>query len=171
MHRLSDDLARTRLLYPSPLITAPTVLIIDIPIVNRGSGLTLGRYYPIVLETEQEIDEIEHFLAQPRHKQVAPDLFNLRPSRTRSDNILISRYDPPISGWPWLQVCRWPNHRETSRLLLAPPMARGCYTIDVFRSEAELNASQMAMIDSLCQRPGIEFQLLAGEAIPPIGRA
>ena len=96
MYRLSDNLAKKRLLYPSPLISAPSVLVIDVPPLNRGTALPLGRYYPIILQTEDECAEIERFLIASRQEPVRPDIFDLRPSQLRSDNVLISRYNPPL---------------------------------------------------------------------------
>lgn len=149
MYRLSDDLAKAKLLYPSPLITAPSVLVIDVPPVNRGSGLALNRYYPIVLETDQEIDEMEHFVSQPRREPVPPDLFDLRPSQIRSDHVLIVRYEPPMTGSPWLLICRWPNDRRVAHPFFDVSLARGCYTMDMFCSETELDARQVELLNSL----------------------
>lgn len=171
MYRLSDDLARKRLLYPSPLISAPSVLVIDLPPPNRGAGLPLGRYYPIVLETDWECAEIERFLDAPRGGAVRPDIFDLRPSQLRSDNVLLSRYEPPISGWPWLSVCRWPDKFTMGAASPNVTMARGCYTMELFSSEAELDASQVEIVASLGDRHHIELRLLNPEAMPPAGRA
>jgi len=43
--RLSDDLAARRRLYAMPLVTAPAVMVIDIPPHLAGQGLALDRYY------------------------------------------------------------------------------------------------------------------------------
>ena len=171
MYRLSDDLARKRLLYPSPLISAPSVLVIDLPRRNRGTGLPLGRYYPIILETDDERIEIERFLAAPRPEAVLPDIFDLRPSQLRSDNVLISRYDPPVSGWPWLSVCRWPDRFTTAKALSGITMARGCYTMELFSSEAGLDASQVEIVANLSDRHEIELRLLTAGTMPVAGRA
>ena len=48
MYRLSQTLARERMLYASPLIAAPSVMLIDMPIRNRGEGLALGRYLSLI---------------------------------------------------------------------------------------------------------------------------
>jgi hypothetical protein len=58
-YRLSDDLARRRLLYPSSIISAPSVLLIDLTPSMRGAGLGLGRYYAMIIETDAEHAEIE----------------------------------------------------------------------------------------------------------------
>jgi hypothetical protein len=51
-----DWLARRRY-YRAPIVTVPSVLVIDVPPARRGPGLPLGRYYPIIVETEFERDE------------------------------------------------------------------------------------------------------------------
>lgn len=72
-YRLSDDLARRRTLYPSTIISAPSVLLIDVPAPLRGDGLGLGRYYAMILETDHEQAEAERLLDLPRPGPVAPD--------------------------------------------------------------------------------------------------
>lgn len=171
MYRLCDDLARKRLFYPSPLISAPSVLVIDVPPLNRGTALPLGRYYPIILETDDERAEIECFLAAPRQEAVLPDIFDLRPSQLRSDNVLISRYDPPISGWPWLSVCRWPDRFAAAAVSPGVAMARSCYTMELFNSAAELDESQIEIVASLGDRHEIELRLLTAGTMPMAGRA
>lgn len=171
MYRLSDDLARKRLHYPSPLISVPSVLVIDLPPSNRGTGLPLGRYYPIIVETEDESAEIECFLAASRDEAVRPDIFDLRPSQLRSKNVLISRYEPPISGWPWLSVCRWPDSFTMASVSSSVAMARDCYTMELFVSEAALNASQVEIVASLGDRHEIELRLLTAKTMPMAGRA
>lgn len=171
MYRLSDDLAKKRLFYPSPLISAPSVLVIDVPRSNRGTALPLGRYYPIILETDDECAETECFLNEARREAVLPDILDRRPSQLRSDNVLISRYEPPISGWPWLSVCRWPDNHARAEALSTLSMARGSYTMELFDSEAELNASQVEIVASLGDHHAIKLRLLCAETMPTAGRA
>lgn len=171
MYRLSNDLAKRRLLYPSPLISAPSVLVIELPVSNRGTGLPLGRYYPIILETEYEIEEIQRFLDQPRQEPVRPDIFDARPSRLRSDHVLVSRYDPPVPGWPWVSVCRWPNNFTKTGTSLGAEMARGCYTMELFVTEADLDASQAAVVANLADRHELNLRLLSADALHCAGEA
>jgi hypothetical protein len=169
--RLVDDLAEARMLYPSPLITAPSVLVIDIPAGHRGGGLCLGRYYPIIIETEAERDELEGFLAAPRVSPVPPDLLDHRPSNLWSPTILISRYEPPQAGWPWLSIVRWPDSFTEAARSRDLPMARGCYTMDMFEQAHEVDQHHMAMLDSLTAQFPIDVRALSAERVAPGGTA
>jgi hypothetical protein len=79
--RLSDDLAARRHLYSTPLITAPALLVIDIPPPYAGAGLALARYYPVIVETGEELVEFEAFLDEDRPGLRPPDLLDRRPSQ------------------------------------------------------------------------------------------
>ena len=57
--RLIDDLAARRRLYARPTFTAPAMMVIDIPSHLAGDDLPLGRYYPVILETDEELVEFE----------------------------------------------------------------------------------------------------------------
>ncbi|MGB3930857.1 MAG: hypothetical protein WBL20_18075 [Sphingobium sp.] len=172
VYRLSRHLASRRVLYPSITIAAPSVLVIDIPPLLRGDGLALGRYYAIILETDFELRELEDFLDAPRDAPVAPDLLDHRPSGLRSDSVLISRYEPPEEGWPWLLVCRWPEfYAAIARGMSDCAMARGCYTTELFEHPEDLDAHSLALLESLGKREDISIRLIAAEALPPAGNA
>ena len=64
--RLSDDLAARRRLYAMPLVTAPAVMVIDIPPHLAGQGLALDRYYIVMIETNEELAAFEAFLTADR---------------------------------------------------------------------------------------------------------
>lgn len=98
MFRLAGDLARNRELYPAPLVGAPAAVVIDIPDRMRGPGLSLGRYYVIVLETEAERAELELFFLASREHLRPPDLLDRRLSMLRSDHVVMVHYEPPASG-------------------------------------------------------------------------
>lgn len=169
--RTADTLSGRRLLYPSSLISAPSVLVIDVPVRHRGVGLPLGRYYPIVLETEAEREEIERFLACSRPTPVPPDLMDHRPSALETDHILISRYDPPASGWPWLSLCRWPTHMADVAKAGGIAMARGCYTMELFDDAEALDAHGLALIESLSAQHEISIRMIAADTLPAAGSA
>lgn len=172
MYSLSQTLARDRMLYASPMIAAPSVMLIDMPLRNRGAGLALGRYYAIVLETDQERVELDHFLDRPREAPVAPDILDRRPSAMFSDNVLISRYEPPAHGWPWLLVCRWPEDYSTAaRQVSGCDMARGCYTMEVFRHGSELEAHSLLLIEQLATHSEIAIRLLTPSSLAQCGSA
>jgi hypothetical protein len=107
--RLVDDLAARRILYGRPLATMPDVLLIDIPPDYASPSLPLGRYYPVIIETDAEYAEMTEFLALDRLRLVVPDLFDHRPPALRGDDIVFARNAPTAPGWPWLLICRWPT--------------------------------------------------------------
>lgn len=102
MVRLIDCLARERRFYPAPTLAAPGVMVIDVPPASRGPGLALGRYYPIVVETLAEREELEAYLHAERTADVVPDLFDMRGSALQSELVLVWRYEPPEPSWPWI---------------------------------------------------------------------
>lgn len=133
--RLADGLARRRLRYPRPLPTLPDLLVIDVPPVFAAAALPLGRYYPVIIETEAEWREWEAFIAGERERPVAPDLLDRRGSQLTCDEIALVHYDPPVPGWPWIILCRWPPEHVMLATQGADDFARGAYTIDVLPDE------------------------------------
>ena len=166
MYRLTDDLARNRQRYSSPIDGMPSVVLIDMPERFRGSGLSLGRYYVVVVESAEEISEFESFLATPRSGPVAPDLFDLRPSMLRSDEFLLLRLEPPAPGWPWLSVSRWPDDLAAS---VPTDMARRRYTFEAFSTEAALVEHQAALLAFLARHRDLRIKPIA--AATQSGRA
>jgi hypothetical protein len=140
--RLTDHLAASRCLYHRATLTMPDVMMIDIPPVHAGASLPLGRYYPIILETAAELDEIEAFLSRPRLLLVLPDLLDRRPSNLESDCIVIARYRPPVRGWPWLLLCRWPSDYTVMVPSDEELFARGAYTSEAFVTRDDLIAAE-----------------------------
>jgi|UPI000832614E hypothetical protein len=130
------------------MLTMPDVLVIDIPERFAASTLPLGRYYPILLENSHELAEAEGFLARQRPELVLPDLFDRRPSAAHSACVIVARYRPPTSGWPWLLVCLWPAAYTCMVSPGSDLFARGAYTSEVYETrddmiegEARLRAS------------------------------
>ena len=175
MHRnpassLASHLAKRRMVYPSPLFTAPHVMVIDVPPERCGPGLGLGRYYAIIIESEAELDEMEQYLLCERAEAARPDLLDHRPSNMHTETILISRYEPPAAGWPWLSVTRWPaalseaDRREVT-------MARGCYTMDMFDGPEDLDAHHEAMIEVLASKCAINVRMLSADTVSTAGTA
>ncbi|MEN2749510.1 hypothetical protein [Sphingomonas sp. T9W2] len=172
MYRLSQTLARERMLYASPMIAAPSVMLIDMPIRNRGEGLALGRYYAIILETDEERAELDRFLDEPRLVAVAPDLFDRRPSAMVGDNVLISRYEPPEEGWPWVLVCRWPEpYSRVARDTPGCDMARGCYTMEVFEHPADVEEHSMILLEQLGTHGELSVRVLTPQSLSHSGTA
>jgi hypothetical protein len=171
MVRLCDGLAHRRLLYPRPLLTVPSLLVIDIAEGNRSDSLVLGRFYPIVIENEDELAEVEAFLSQERPEAVPPDLLDWRPSRLVSDQVLVCRYDPPLGGWPWAMLCRWPTGFQKAAIGEHVSMARGCYTMDLFHDPESLETGIIALLGQLERQHGARVKLLAADTLPTRGLA
>lgn len=172
INRLSQTLARDRMLYVSPMIAAPSVMLIDMPVKNRGRGLALGRYYVIVLETEEECAELDRFLNEPQSMAVAPDLLDRRPSALVSNNVLISRYEPPAEGWPWVLVCRWPElYARAAKGMPGCDMARDCYTMEVFEHPADLEEHSIALLQQLGTQGELSIRMLTPQSLSQPGSA
>lgn len=147
--RLSDEIAARRLLYSRPVVTAPALLVIDIPGRYRGPGLALGRYYPVIIETDEELDEFEAFLDADRVDPGSPDLLDRRPSRRAASAITFFEYAPPEPGWPWLLLCHWPRD-YTERVRGDPTLlARGAYTTETFAAHGELLSTVAEFVNML----------------------
>ncbi|PJG47224.1 hypothetical protein CAF53_02440 [Sphingobium sp. LB126] len=147
MVRLIEDMARTRLLYPPPLPTLPAISVIDIPPHYARRDLPLGRYYPAILETQEEAAEFETFLAAERTALIAPNLFDLRPSRLVAASITIAVYPPPEAGWPHVLLCHFPAE-EVARVREPMVFARQAYSIEMFETEAGLSRAMNRLMDT-----------------------
>lgn len=161
--RLSDNLAARRRIYAMPLITAPAVMVIDVPHHLAGQGLALDRYYIVMIETPEELAEFEHFLAADRTTLQPPDLLDRRLSNRETAAISFFEYAPPDLGWPWLLICHWP--RDLADMVGADPdaFARGAYTMEAFVDRAELQAALQAHIAYFGESARVQ-------TIPPISR-
>lgn len=147
--RLTDELAARRLFYTRPVATMPDVLVLDIPARFTSPGLPLGRYYPIIIENDDELCELEDFLAAERSALVVPDLLARRSSALVSIGIIFCRYRPPSSRSPWVLLCHWPENYTA----MVPPcddhFARESYTIELFGSVVDLDAAEQVLLKTL----------------------
>lgn len=146
--RLSDDLAATSFCYDRPLPTLPDILLIDVPARYASDSLPLGRFYPIMVETQAEWSELTSFLHRPRPALIAPDLLDRRPTACLSETILIARYAPPAPTWPWVLLCCWP----AAHTALAPEsdfFARQTYTVEVFWTLEALQTTERNLLETL----------------------
>ncbi|RQW46253.1 hypothetical protein [Novosphingobium sp. LASN5T] len=127
----------------------PDVLLIDVPPAYASPSLPLGRYYPVIIETEAECAEMDAFLVQERPRPIAPDIFDLRPSALRGGDIVFARYRPSDPDWPWIMLCRWPQNY----VAMVPPgddhFARGAYTTEVFETVDDLANAEDRLIEVL----------------------
>lgn len=147
--RIIDELAATRCYYGRSLLTLPDILLIDIPSRFSGTGLALGRYYPVILETLAEQVEFEAFLCAERPKLAPPTLLDQRPSALRLTDILLARYEPEAPGWPWLLLCCWPESYTAMVQSPRDEFARGTYTVDAFASHEEADVAEILLLETL----------------------
>jgi len=171
MNRLVDTLARRRILYPRPIVTLPDILVIDIPAPFASASLSLGRYYPIMIETGAERRELDAFLAAPREGIVAPDLLDRRASALVATRVMLSIYAPPESGWPFVLLCHWPKAYTAMVADGTDMFARGAYTVEMFETEAALLSTSSALIATLGGRHEVEVSLISAEGSAPAGSA
>jgi len=162
MYALTDDLARRRILYRRPLATLPDILVVDVPRRFADPSLPLGRFYPILIETEAERDEIESFLSMTRAAPVAPNILDHRPSRLTAHRITFASYAPPGPAWPFLLLCHWPAAYAS---LVTDPMmfARDAYTTEMFRTEAALASASRRLMSALGRMGEVSVSM-----IPPL---
>ncbi len=171
MYRLTDDVAQCRRTYPPPVFGSGFVVLLDLPPAFRGPGLTLDRFYPVIAESEAERDEFEAFLGLPRTARTRPDLLDRRPSSLCSDALIVTRYEPPGPGWPWLIVCRWPESFSKLVRSDARAMARGCYTFEAFVDEDSLIEHQIALLASLQRHRDLVVRFIAADVVGNPGSA
>lgn len=147
--RIVDVLAARQMLYYRPLATMPDVLLIDIPVAYASTSLPLGRYYPVILETEAEHREMEAFLNADHPRLIVPDIFDHRPSALLGDDIVFARYAPPCPGWPWLLLSRWPEEYAALVPRHDDHFARGAYTSECFGTIEELIEAEQRLFATL----------------------
>lgn len=158
--RLVDDLAARRILYGRPLATMPDVLLIDIPSAFASPSLPLGRYYPVIIETDAEYVEMESFLDRDRPGLVVPDLLDRRPSRLCGDDIVFARYAPSTPGWPCLLLCRWPVDYAAMVPRNGDYFARGAYTCEVFLTLDDLADAEARLVEVLGSHRPVRLAVL-----------
>lgn len=168
MIKLVDHLARSRQLYPSPLISVPSVTLIEIDQQCRSSSLPLGRFYPIIIEANHELAELEAFLTSLRPEPVALSLLDDRPSALMTPRILISRYMPPQQGWRWIAVTCWLEAMAAAARDAGVSMARQRYTMELFEDSEALDDHCVALLHALSRDHDLEMRWLSpGGSRPP----
>lgn len=149
----------------------PAVMLIDIPAGARGDALLLGRYYPIIVESTAEHDELEAFLGTARDGPSAPDLLDRRSSQLALAEPFIAHYDPPAPGWPWLILTGWPDEFADLPEVAAVALARGRYATDAFWSEAAAAEHCAKMLQTLERLGGATVRIVSGQGTGAGGSA
>jgi len=166
MIRLSDTLAQRRILYRRPIATLPDIMMLDISVPFANPTLPLGRYYPIIVETDAELQELEAYLDAARRSVIVPDLLDRRESALIATRITLAHYAQPGQDWPYLLLCHWP---WAYTQLVAPSsdmFARGSYTMELLRTAPQLGYQSRMLIETL--RTGQDVDLTI---VPPFGPA
>lgn len=123
-------------------------MVIDVPAAFAHPSLPLGRFYPIIAETEAELAEVERFIAEARPRPVRPDLLDHRASGLVADRIIFAAYTPPAAAWPHLLLCRWPA--VFVELAADPDMfARHAYTTEMFDTAEQLADASNTLLSVL----------------------
>ncbi len=171
MVRLSNTLVRRRLFYNRPIDTTPDLVVLDIAPPFASPSLPLGRYYVVIVETSDELAELNAFLEQERTALVPPDLLDQRPSRRATAHVTLCRYGPPRPGWPEILLCHWPA--EQIALVESPGenFARAAYTLELFPSLAALADSAAKLIEAFGDSTPVSVTMIAGEHLPAAGHA
>jgi hypothetical protein len=159
MYALTHDLARSRVVYQRPLPTLPDIMVIDVPAAFGHPSLPLGRFYPILMETAEELAEVRAFLSQHRPAPVRPDLLDRRASGLVADRIIFAAYDPPATGWPHLLLCHWPP-RFSALAQETDMFARGAYTTEMFDTAEDLAAASTRLLSELGKGTDIAVTLI-----------
>lgn len=146
-------------------------MLVDIDAAYRSPSLALGRFYPIIVETEHEHVELESYFSALQPAPKAPDLLDDRPSAIETPRILISRYTPPAPGWPWIAVTCWPVDMAAAARDVGIAMARGRYTMEVFEDAAALDIHCATLLHALGRDNDLELRMLSPERIATSGTA
>lgn len=161
--RLTDDFAARRRLYARPTFTAPMMMVIDVPPPMAGAGLPLGRYYPVILETDEELAEFEAFLGAKRPGPAMPDILATRPGTLRTAVISLFEYAPPEPGWPWLLLCHWPEDDVMQAAYDLGLLVRGAYSIDIYSDRKDLIATVAILAANI---DAAKFSIVSNASIP-----
>lgn len=169
MALLSTTVARRRIVYPRPILAMPDILMIDMPAEFRPANARFGQYHPILVETIAEEEELEAYLEEERPVLSLPVLLNARPSSLAADHITIAHYGPPLGGWPYVLLCRWPP----SLAAAAPPdlrlFARGAYTIDLYSDREQLERVSDMLLTLLKRRRRVRVEIVPPDWTPGPG--
>ena len=163
MISLGTTIVHRRIYYPRPIVGLPDILMIEIETEFRRGNLPLGRFYPMLVETVEEQQEVEDYLNAPREHVGPPDLLDARPAIFPAEHITIAHYGPSADGWPFVLLCRWPPNFTASAPKHLRIFARGVYTFDLFWEQRRLERASDDLLLSL-ERREQSFNI---EVIPP----
>ncbi len=163
--RLADTIARRRACYPRPLPTLPDLCVIDVPRRFAAPLLPLGRFYPVIVETNAEWREWDAFLDADRVAPVAPDLFDRRPSALSTAGITFAHYDPPAPSWPWVLLCHWPACHVEIADDHDDLFARSAYSMEVTPDPDARATLQDKLFHALGSRAAVDIVIVPPSAV------
>jgi hypothetical protein len=169
MVALSPATARQRLFYPRPVAPMPDLLMIDMSVGVRESAPSFRRFHPILCETIAEHDEFAAHL-DAEHGPIASEPLDARPSLLPADHTTIAHYGPPVDGWPYVLVCRWPPDLTAVAPKDLNMFARGAYTVELFDSHDQLEQATERLLGLLrrLQRMRVEIVLPDWSSVPGV---
>lgn len=168
MVSLNTTVARHRIFYPRPIRAMPDIMMINIPAEFQSGHSPFGEYYPILIETLAEQQELDAYLEDERQDPAMPDLLDERPSAFAATHVSVAHYGPPAKGWPFVLLCRWP-----AELVVAAPkdlrmFIRDAYTIELFASREQLERESDTLLALLKRRRRARVEVISPEwsAVP-----
>lgn len=160
MVSLAATIARRRIYYPRPIASLPDILLVRIPRRFANRRVRPSGFCAIMVETVEEQEELDAFLAQERDRLVPPGLLDERPSTLAREHLTIAHYGPSKSGWPFLQLCQWPAEFAAKASSMDRLFARGVYTFELFDDRTRLEEASMALLASLDGRHALNVEIV-----------
>lgn len=168
MVSLSPAVARLRLFYPRPVAPMPDLIMIDMSGGVRDTAPAVRRCHPILCETIAEQEEFEAYLDEEHDDPFPSDPLDVRPSVLPTEHTTIAHYGPPLDGWPYVLVCRWPPDLTAVAPRDLNMFARGAYTVELFDDRGQLESATERLLALLrrLQRMRVEIILPDWSAAP-----
>lgn len=171
MISLAATIVRRRIYYPRPIAALPDILMIELKGEFRRKSLPLGRYYPMLVETAEEQQEVEDFLSLPREEICPPDLLDSRPATLPAEHLTIAHYGPSAIGWPYVLLCRWPFGFAAASPEYLRLFARQAYTFDLFEKRPQLERASCNLLLFLERRGrGFDIEIVPASWSPLPGQ-
>jgi hypothetical protein len=138
----------------------PDIVMIGLPAEFRNPQLPHGPYYPILIETIAEQNELETYLKDAGQVPSLPDLLDARPWRLAADHITVAHYGPPTDGWPYVLLCRWPPDLAAAAPHDLRIFVRGVFTIELFENEEGLERASDTLLALLKTRRQARVEII-----------
>lgn len=171
MVSLNTTVARRRIFYSRPVLAMPDIVMVDLPVEFRDRQLGHGPYHPILIETIEEQNELEAYLADESQEPSLPDLLDTRPSGLAAGHITVAHYAPPAEDWPYVLLCRWPPDLAAATPADLRMFVRGVYTIELFQSQEGLERASETLLALLKRRRRARVEIILPDWSSAPGKA